>query len=415
MQEVNSIKHSNFIPSGWKSQKLIDFCINSKRAIVDGPFGSNLKSEHFREFGIPVINSSFVTDFSFKADKYVYVDEELFLREIRSKVEPGDIIMAKIGARCGSTAIMPVNHPISILSGNSLKISINTDENVTDFVWYILADLYQKNQMKDYKSVGAQPSISTPLLKEMKILRPPKIEQQKIAEILSTWDKAIELCQKTIEELRSRNKGLAQQLLSGRKKVKGFEDSEWSFVRFKEIYEPHKKLAQEIQYEILSVTKSGIVSQSEYFNRNVASENTSNYLVVERGDFLVSGLNFWMGSYDVLDNFEIGIISPAYKVYRLKSGYSNQFFKHFVHGVQMRFAMISASVVGASIVRRNFDLEALYEYAFKIPNFEEQKAIAKILDAAASELKHYEEKLNNLKLQKKGLMQQLLTGKVRTI
>lgn len=270
-------------------------------------------------------------------------------------------------------------------------------------------------QIANVSTGSKMPRADWDFVSEFPFLVPPIQEQQKIAEILSTWDKAIETCQKTITQLNERNKGLAQQLLSGKKRVKGFENTAWEFVKFKDIYKPNKIKANENKYEILSVTKNGIVSQNEYFNRNVASESTHNYLVVEKGDFLVSGLNFWMGSYDVLQNFEIGMISPAYKVFRLKSGFEKEYFKHFVQSRQMRFAMISASVIGASIVRRNFDLEALYEYSFKIPSIEEQKEIAKILDAAVAELKLYEEKLQTLQQQKKGLMQQLLTGKVRTI
>lgn len=244
---------------------------------------------------------------------------------------------------------------------------------------------------------------------------PPLPEQQKIAEILSTWDTAIETCKQTIEQLKQRNKGLAQQLLSGKKRLEGFEDKEWNFVKFKEFYAPNKKPSGNAKFELLSVTKNGIVSQEKYFNKSIASEDTSKYLIVERGDFVVSGLNFWMGSYDVLSDFEIGMVSPAYKVFRLNEKYSKSFFKHLVGSRQMKNAMISSSVVGASIVRRNFDLEVLYEYAFKMPGIGEQEAIGNVLDAAQSELKIYEGKLQNLQQQKKGLMQQLLTGKVRTV
>ncbi|WP_313028428.1 restriction endonuclease subunit S [Soonwooa sp.] len=76
-----------------------------------------------------------------------------------------------------------------------------------------------------------------------KIPLPPLPEQQKIAEILSAWDKAIETCQKTIEELRSRNKGLSQQLLSGKKRVKGFEETIWKTVKMRNIGKIPKKEA----------------------------------------------------------------------------------------------------------------------------------------------------------------------------
>lgn len=262
---------------------------------------------------------------------------------------------------------------------------------------------------------GNQANVGTGDVELLKVALPPLPEQQKIAEILTTWDTAIETCQKTIEQLKQRNRGLAQQLLSGKKRLAGFSDKEWSFVKFKEFYAPNKKPSGNAKFELLSVTKNGIVSQEKYFNKSIASEDTSKYLIVENGDFVVSGLNFWMGSYDVLTDFEIGMVSPAYKVFRLNEKYSKSFFKHLVASRQMKNAMISSSVVGASIVRRNFDLEVLYEYAFKMPGIGEQEAIGNVLDAAQSELKIYEGKLQNLQQQKKGLMQQLLTGKVRTV
>lgn len=341
-----------------------------------------------------------------------YIDTET--AKISQQIKFGDICIAGSGetlediGKCATYVADEIGY-----AGGDI-IVFRSDNNTVTLSYILNSDIANRQKYK-FGQGHSVVHIYSSQLSNLKIPLPPLPEQDKIAEILSTWDNAIETCQKTIEELKQRNKGLAQQLLSGETRMKGFEKTVWSFIRFKEIYQPYKKVADEDKYEILSVTKNGIVSQSEYFNRNVASENTSNYLLVEKGDFLVSGLNFWMGSYDVLDNFEIGMISPAYKVFRLKSGYSNQFFKHFVRGMQMRFAMISASVVGASIVRRNFDVEALYEYAFKIPTFEEQVAISKVLNAATTELKHYEEKLQNLKLQKKGMMQQLLTGKVRTV
>ena len=100
---------------------------NKKYNIVDGPFGSNLKTIHYRKSGIPIITSGYVTNGKFYANEYLYVDLEKFKQEKRSAVKGGDIVMAKIGERCGASAILPENHKVSILSGNALKITI--DEN----------------------------------------------------------------------------------------------------------------------------------------------------------------------------------------------------------------------------------------------------------------------------------------------
>ncbi len=403
----------NTLPKEWVLGELIDFCIKSKRAIVDGPFGSNLKTEHFKKQGVPVINSSFVTELTFNAKEYVYVDDELFQREIRSKVVPGDIVMAKIGARCGSSAILPENHPISILSGNSLKISIDENENSKEFVWHLLINEYFKNQFKDCKSVGAQPAISTPHLKKLKFPKPPLTEQKAIAQVLSTADAAIHTTEKLIAQKELRKKWLMQQLLTGKKRLKGFE-GEWKFVRFKEIYSQVKQKAGDEKFLVLSVTKDGIVSQAEYFNKEIASEDTSPYLVVRKGDMAMSGLNFWMGSIDVLVEYEIGMVSPAYKVFEIYNPeISATFMKSFVRSEIMLQCLIGSSVVGASIVRRNLDRETLNEWSFRLPLLEEQTAIAQVLQAADKEISLLKAKADKLREQKKGLMQVLLTGKVR--
>jgi type I restriction enzyme, S subunit len=224
-----------WIPEDWEIMQLIDVCINSKRAIVDGPFGSNLKTIHYRKQGIPIISSGFVTDGKFYADAYIYVDESKYLAEIRSKVIGGDIVMAKIGARCGASAIMPKEHPDGILSGNALKISINESQNSTFYIWSYLDWLHKNHKLEKIKAVGAQPAISTPSLKKIKMIIPPLPEQKKIAKILNTWDDAIATTEKLIAAKEKLKKGLMQQLLTGKKRFKEFEGGEWKTVNLKGI------------------------------------------------------------------------------------------------------------------------------------------------------------------------------------
>lgn len=243
---------------------------------------------------------------------------------------------------------------------------------------------------------------------------PPIKEQKVIIDCLSTWDKAIKLQTQLVKAKEKRQKALIQQLLTAKKRLPGFK-GEWQFLKFKDIYKENKIRANNEKFEVLSVTKNGIVSQSEYFNKGVASNDSTKYLVVRKDDFVVSGLNFWMGSYDVLKDFEEGIVSPAYKVYKLNINHSKKFFKFFIQTKSMLDAMIGASIVGASIVRRNFDKETLFEWTFKIPHLNEQNAIAEILETGAKEIQLEKQKLDELQEQKKGLMQQLLTGKVRLV
>ena len=186
---------------------------NEKYGIVDGPFGSNLKTIHYKTEGIPIITSGYVTDGVFKADKYLYVTEEKFNEEKRSAVKGGDIVMAKIGARCGASAIIPQNHSIGILSGNALKITIDASKYSTNFIWQKLWYLHSSEKFNGITSIGAQPAISMDSLKKFELLVPTKIhEQQKIANFLSSIDDEITAQAQKIEGLKDHKRGLMQGL-----------------------------------------------------------------------------------------------------------------------------------------------------------------------------------------------------------
>jgi type I restriction enzyme S subunit len=280
-----------------------------------------------------------------------------------------------------------------------------------DYLFYNLDSRY--NELRQLSTGdGGRGGLNLKIINSLYIPLPPLFEQKRIAEVLSTWDQAIQLTEQLIRQKELRKKWLMQNLLTGKMRLKGFSGV-WKFVKFKDFYSESKLKVGSKKYEVLSVTKTGIVPQSEYFNKEIASSNTSNYLIVEKGDFVVSGLNFWMGSFDVLSNFDIGIVSPAYKVYKLKVGFEKTFFKFLSKSKLMLDAMIGASIVGASIVRRNFDKEILMEWSFKIPSIEEQTAIAEVLQTADKEIELLKAKTEQLKEQKKGLMQQLLTGRMR--
>ncbi len=162
------------IPVDWEVVPLETITIpGAKYGIVDGPFGSNLKTIHYRKSGVPIITSGYVTDGKFIAKQYIYVDRSKFNSEKRSAVRAGDIVMAKIGERCGASAILPADHETGILSGNALKITVDLRRYSTDFIWQFLWNMHSSGEMKLLRSVGAQPAISMPNLKKMGIPIPP--------------------------------------------------------------------------------------------------------------------------------------------------------------------------------------------------------------------------------------------------
>ena len=213
------VKNGIEVPEEWEVISIEEFASKSKYAIVDGPFGSNLKIIHYRPSGVQVIQSGFVTDNKFIPKEYLFVDQAKLIQEIRSKVETGDIIMAKIGANCGTCAIMPDKHPASIIAGNCLKITVGSN-NSNRYLEILLHYLYANGKLDNIKSTTAQPAISMAQLKIFKIPRPSKDEQLRIVTALGVLEKTIEETEAELSKLHSLKTGLMPDLLSGRVRVK---------------------------------------------------------------------------------------------------------------------------------------------------------------------------------------------------
>ena len=243
---------------------------------------------------------------------------------------------------------------------------------------------------------------------------PPVAEQQKIAAILTTQDKVIELKEKRLAEKQRQKKYLMQQLLTGKKRLPGFSE-EWKKVKIGSfIKEIDERSTVNNQYEILSVTKNGMVFQSSHFNKQIASENNVGYKVVRRGNLAFSTMNLWMGSLDTLRICDTGIVSPAYKVFEFnQSLIVVNFAENYMKSAEMIWLYKANSEQGASIVRRNLDLQALLNSEVALPDISEQTAIAEVLSAADHEIDLLRQDIEQEKQKKKALMQLLLTGIVR--
>ncbi|MCU0423361.1 MAG: restriction endonuclease subunit S [Bacteroidia bacterium] len=389
--KVNEDSMSNYdskVPAGWELKFIADVCnIYVGRDLKE----NNFSSSKCEEYQVPVYSNTVENE-----GLYGYYNIEEFSGESTTIVGRGAGLgtaftrNGKYGAIGRLLVLFPKENVIA--------------HYITEFVNGVL-QIHQES--------GGIPQLTGEQISKYKITIPPLHEQKAIAHVLSTADTAINTTEKLIVQKELRKKWLMQQLLTGKKRLKGFS-GKWKFVRFKEIYTQVKQKAGDDKHLVLSVTKDGIVSQAEYFNKEIASEDTSPYLVVRKGDMVMSGLNFWMGSIDVLSQNEIGMVSPAYKVFEIcNPKISAEFMKSFVRSEIMLQCLIGSSVIGASIVRRNLDRETLEEWSFKIPSLEEQTAIAQVLQAAEKEISLLKLKAEKLREKKKGLMQKLLTGKIR--
>lgn len=250
------------------------------------------------------------------------------------------------------------------------------------------------------------------------ILFPPLPEQQKITEILSTWDDAIAKCKETINSIQDRNKGLAQQLLTGKKRLNGFRDK-WEVKSIRELFTQIKIVNDgEIGHSIMTISaKTGFVRQQDKFDRIIAGDSLKKYTQLKKYDFAYNKGNsktYPMGCIYQLLNDESALVPFVYICFEPKSIIEPSFYKFWFSekGLDNQLKkIITSGARGDGLLNVNSN----DFFNLKIPFLEkkEQTAIAQVLETADQELKSYETKLEALQLQKKGLMQQLLTGKIR--
>lgn len=284
-----------------------------------------------------------------------------------------------------------------------------------DYLYYYLQNetLFILIDKLSRRSSG-QTGIDIEALNQFPFPLPPKNEQERIINIIKTWDKAIELKEKLIEEKKKQKNGLMQKLLTGKVRLPGSK-GEWKEVRLgKVLKDKTVKTTENDQYQILSCTKDGIVSQSDHFNKQIASTNNIGYKILRKGEVVLSPMNLWLGGIDI-SMFDVGIVSPAYKVYEVDySVIGENYLRNLLRSDYMIAKYDSISQKGASVVRRNLSIKEFESLTIKIPtDFNEMNAIDKVIGIASKEITLLEAELKNLKLQKKGLMQLLLTGIVR--
>lgn len=173
------------VPAHWDLKRLKYVKSEAKNAFVDGPFGSSLKSEHFVDDGdVYVIQSGFATQGSLDTAELATITLEHFRTISRSETRAGDIIIAKIGAQFGKSSILPRLDKPAVVSGNSLKLTVNRRSCDVRFVNWFLTNLKELGVMDDIVNATAQPALSLAEMNTLPMLVPPLHEQEAVTLVL---------------------------------------------------------------------------------------------------------------------------------------------------------------------------------------------------------------------------------------
>lgn len=310
------------------------------------------------------------------------------------------ILIARVGANAGF--IYCVDEKCDV-SDNTLILNVKSCYNFN----FAYNQLLYYNLNKLVFGSG-QPLVTAGLLKALKIVLPPFSEQQKIAEILNMWDKAIEKQTQLIKKLELRKKGLMQQLLSGKKRLFGFS-GEWKKVKAGLLFGSSSIRSNKLE-PLLSVTQDkGVVPRDMLETRvTMPKGDLSSFKLVNAGDFVISLRSFEGGlEYSKYR----GIVSPAYTVLNKKIDISDVFYKVYFKSYDF-IQRLAVAVIGIRDGKQISYSDFCY-IKIPYPSLQEQNAIANVFVSCEHEIFLAKQKLSNFQQQKKGLMQVLLTGKKR--
>ena len=267
--------------------------------------------------------------------------------------------------------------------------------------------IYKK--MFPYAEGTAQQVLSLKKLGRFKYPVPQIHEQQKIATVLSSQDTLVELKEKLLAEKQRQKKYLMQQLLTGKRRLPGFEGV-WKYIPAREIFKSitDKKHSGDIQ--VLSSTQDrGIVPRDQVgIDIKYEADSLSSYKKVEKGNFVIS-LRSFQGGIEYSDY--TGIVSPAYTVLKSIEKISDEYYKQFFKSTDY-INRLNIAVYGIRDGKQ-ISYEDFGRIKIPYPALDEQIAIAKVLSTADRENDLLRQDIEQEKQKKKALMQLLLTGIVR--
>jgi type I restriction enzyme S subunit len=319
-------------------------------------------------------------------------------------------ILITIAANIGYTAILEID----MACPDSLIGIICNELVLNEFLNY---SFIKKQKYIEYLApAGAQKNINIEVLSPLKIILPPLPEQKAIATCLNTWDTAITQLNKLFEAKQTQKQGLMQQLLSGKKRLPGFSGN-WKRLKFEDVLKMAKRPVEwsdEELYELISVRRrsGGLFHRDSLYGHQIL---TKKLYTAKKGDFLMSKMQILHGASGlVTDEFDNMKISGSYIAVTPKnSKILDMNFLNWYSKTPLFYHQTYRSSYGVHIEKMTFNYQLFKKEELRLPLKKEQTAITEILNTADHEITLLKKKLKNLKLQKKGVMQQLLTGKKR--
>jgi type I restriction enzyme S subunit len=352
-------------------------------------------------------------DASFLPKEFINTFKKYLLKE-------GDVVMALtrpiLDNKLKVAQIKEVDIPC-LLNQRVAKLITKQDLDIK-FAYYLVQMPYFINRMNVSMAGTDPPNLGSGDLEKIKISLAPLPEQRAISHILGLMDSAINQNNQLIAQKELRKKWLMQNLLTGKKRLKGF-DGEWKEMKLRKLFNQIKNVNDGgDSHSIMTISsKLGLISQVDKFDRVIAGDSLKKYTQLRKEDFAYNKGNsktYQMGCIYQLEEKESALVPFVYICFSPTDLVDTKFYKHwfFAHGLDRQLKkIITSGARGDGLLNVNSD--DFFNLKVPYPPKEEQTAIAQVLQTADKEIQLLKAKNDKLREQKKGMMQALLTGKVR--
>ena len=382
------------VPNGWKQSEL--------GTVFDFKNGLNTDKEKYGR-GYKFVNVMDVFGNSILTEEKIIGRVEVLEKQLKEyQLKYGDVLFNRTSETFDEIAMSAVylDNVVATFGGFVIRGRPKVDDVLPDYSVYLFQSDDYRNQVIKLGQGAVRANIGQKDLAKVNILLPPQQEQQKIAQILSTWDKAIAVTEQLLANSQQQKKALMQQLLTGKKRLldeNGVRfEGEWEEVLLGDI--------AKITTGSSNRQDSNLNGEYTFFDRS-EDIRTSNIYLFDCEAVIVPG-----EGQDFVPKYFVGKFDLHQRTYAIMDfiSHDGKFLFYAIHYFRSYFL---SQAVGSTV--KSLRLPMFQKMKISLPELAEQQKIAKVLSTADQEIEALQRKLDGLQQEKKALMQQLLTGKRR--
>lgn len=410
------------IPFEWECSLIEDILLD----VSMGPFGSDIKVENFQKHGVPVLNGFNVKNVVLNDKFNNFVSPMKAYSLNKAVAHRGDIVVTHRGT-LGQVSVIPKDsfYESYVVSQSQFRATFDHRKVEPLFVGYFFHSTLGQNILLEKKGHTGVPALAQPTtnFRKLFIPLPPLLEQRRIAEALSDTDKAISAFEKLIDKKRNIKQGAMQELLTGKRRLHGFE-GDWTNMNLVE----NSTLKARIGWHGLTTAEylndgyAYLITGTDFANGKIAWEtcyyvdkrryDQDTNIQVLNGDVLITK-DGTIGKVAIVNGLsKKATLNSGVFLLRPKSSVYDHRYVYYVLMSQIFTDFLDKLAAGSTII--HLYQKDFVNFEFNVPpTLSEQTAIAEILSDMDAEIDELTAKLDKLRSIKQGMMSELLTGQIR--